>query len=95
MWAKRAAALVGKIFRALVVAPGIARLESQAPDVDGVVFLKKTPRRPLPAVGTFAEVKLTAVRDYDFDGVTAPEGAAPGVRPTPGGRSGRPAPRRG
>ena len=86
---------MGKIFRALVVAPGVARLESQAPDVDGVVFLKKTPRRPLPAVGTFAEVKLTAVRGYDFDGVTAPEGAAPGARPTPGGRSGRPAPRRG
>lgn len=95
VWAKRAAALVGKTFRALVVAPGVARLESQAPDVDGVVFLKKTPRRPLPAVGTFAEVKLTAVRGYDFDGVTAPEGAAPGARPTPGGRSGRPAPRRG
>ena len=95
VWAKRAAALVGKTFRALVVAPGVARLESQAPDVDGVVFLKKTPRRPLPAVGTFAEVKLTAVRGYDFDGVTAPEGAAPGACPTPGGRSGRPAPRRG
>ena len=68
VWAKRAAAFVGKTFRALVVAPGVARLESQAPDVDGVVFLKRRPRQPLLAVGAFADVEIVAVRGYDFDG---------------------------
>ena len=69
VWGKRAAAMVGKTFRALVVAPGVARLESQAPDVDGVTFLKKVPRRPLPAVGTFVDVRITAVKEYDFEAV--------------------------
>lgn len=69
VWGKRAAAMVGKTYRALVVAPGLARLESQAPDVDGVTFLKKSPRKPLPAVGTFVDVRITAVKDYDFDGI--------------------------
>ncbi len=69
VWAKRAKAFVGQTFRALVVAPGVARMESQAPDVDGVVFLKKPPRKPLPAVGTFADVKITAVQEYDFEGI--------------------------
>ena len=69
VWGKRAAAMVGKTFRALVVAPGVARLESQAPDVDGVTFLKKVPRRPLPAVGTFVDVRITSVKEYDFEGI--------------------------
>ena len=73
VWDAKAAALVGKTFRALVVAPGVARLESQAPDVDGVVFLKKARgAAALPPVGQFVKVRLRAVRDYDFDGtVTA------------------------
>ena len=66
IWAQKAKAMLGKEFPALVVAPGIARLESQAPDVDGVVRLAgnggQTP------VGTFVPVRLTAVRGYDFIG---------------------------
>ena len=69
VWDRRAAAMVGQTFRALVVAPGLARLESQAPDVDGVTFLKKTPRRPMPAVGSFVDVRITAVKEYDFEAV--------------------------
>ena len=69
VWDKRGAAMVGQTFRALVVAPGVARLESQAPDVDGVTFLKKTPRKPLPSVGSFVDVRITAVKEYDFDGI--------------------------
>ncbi len=69
VWAKRARTFVGQTFRALVVAPGVARMESQAPDVDGVVFLQKKPRKPLPAVGTFVDVKITAVQEYDFEGI--------------------------
>ena len=66
IWAKKAKAMLGKEFPALVVAPDIARLESQAPDVDGVVRLAgnggQTP------VGAFVTVRLTAVRGYDFIG---------------------------
>ena len=69
VWAAKAKTFVGKAYRALVVAPGVARMESQAPDVDGVVFLKKVPRKPLPGVGCFTDVKITAVREYDFEGI--------------------------
>ncbi|MGN0846671.1 MAG: 30S ribosomal protein S12 methylthiotransferase RimO [Kiritimatiellia bacterium] len=69
IWATRAKTFVGQTFKALVVAPGVARLESQAPDVDGVTFLKKAPRRPLPAVGSFVPVKIMDVNGYDFDGI--------------------------
>ena len=66
IWAKKAKAMLGKEYTALVVAPGIARLESQAPDVDGVVRLAgnggQTP------VGVFVPVRLTAVRGYNFIG---------------------------
>ena len=55
---------MGKKFRALVVAPGVARLESQAPDVDGVVHL----RHPA-AVGEFIDVTISKVRGFDFEAV--------------------------
>jgi ribosomal protein S12 methylthiotransferase len=67
VWTAKARTFVGGEFRALVVAPGVARLESQAPDVDGVTYLEKRPRRPMPKVGEFVRVKITAVRGYDFE----------------------------
>lgn len=69
VWETRAAAYVGNTFRALVVAPGVARIAAQAPDVDGVVRLKKAPRKVLPQVGEFIDVKITSVIDYDFEGI--------------------------
>ena len=69
VWLPRAKARLGKTFPALVVAPGVARLESQAPDVDGVTRLKSVRGVPPPAVGTWISVRLTALRGYDFEGV--------------------------
>ena len=66
IWAKKAKAMLGKEFPALVVAPGVARLESQAPDVDGVVRLAGNGAQA--PVGAFVPVRLTAVRGYDFIG---------------------------
>lgn len=65
----RAAAkkLCGQTFRALVVAPGVARLPSQAPDVDGVVYLLDSPRARRAQAGSFAEVRIVARRGFDFD----------------------------
>ena len=51
----------GKKFKVLVVEQGIARMESQAPEVDGVVFVDKSLE-----VGQFAEVKITSVKGFDF-----------------------------
>ena len=69
IWAKKAEGMLGKVLPALVVAPGIARLESQAPDVDGVVRLDVAASAPV--VGTFVTVRLVAVRGYDFVGERA------------------------
>ena len=64
IWAAKAKKFVGKTFKALVTAPGEARLESQAPDVDGFVRIPAaTP------VGEFVMLRITRVRGYDFDGV--------------------------
>lgn len=62
IWSAKARKHVGQTFRALVVAPGVARLASQAPDVDGVVHL----RRPAD-VGTFINVTIVKVRGFDFE----------------------------
>ena len=69
---------VGKTFRALVVAPGVARLESQAPDVDGVTYIEgngKLVGAPLRGdrtenlnVGEFVDVRLEKVEGFDFRG---------------------------
>ena len=61
LWKVKAKRLLGQTFRALVVAPGVARMASQAPDVDGVTFVDER----LP-VGEFAEVTLRKVRGFDF-----------------------------
>ena len=60
LWKVRSKRLLGKTFRALVVAPGVARLESQAPDVDGVTLVDSD------AVGEFVDVRLKRVRGFDF-----------------------------
>ena len=64
IWAVRAQRMIGDVQRALVVAQGIARLESQAPDVDGVVRL----RGVSPPVGEFVDVRLMKVSGFDFIG---------------------------
>ena len=61
VWAEKAKGFVNKTFRALVVAPGVARLASQAPDVDGVVHLAGD-----APVGTFVEVRVKKVDGFDF-----------------------------
>ena len=62
IWSAKARTYVGKTFRALVVAPGVARLASQAPDVDGVVHL-----RSAAEVGAFVDVTIEKVRGFDFE----------------------------
>ena len=62
-WKESAAKQLGRTFRALVVAPGVARMESQAPDVDGVVLLDSC-----PDIGEFVDVTLRKVRGFDFEG---------------------------
>lgn len=66
VWSVKAKSMVGETYPALVVADGIARMASQAPDVDGVVYLKKKSRQALPPVGSFVSVKLVDVQEYDF-----------------------------
>ena len=71
LWKTRSRRFLGKTFRALVVAPGVARMESQAPDVDGVTYLSEEGRvksEELLNVGEFVHVKLTKVRGFDFIG---------------------------
>ena len=62
IWSAKARKHVGQTFRALVVAPGVARLASQAPDVDGVVHLRRA-----ADVGTFIDVTIGKVRGFDFE----------------------------
>ena len=59
----RAGRLVGKVLPALVVAPGVARLESQAPDVDGVTRIDCADPR---LVGEFVKVEISGVDGFDF-----------------------------
>ncbi len=67
IWKLKSARMLGKAFRALVVARGVARMESQAPDVDGVVFL--TGRNgSFAQVGDFVKVQLMEVEGFDFIG---------------------------
>ena len=68
VWAEKAKGYVGKTFRALVTAPGVARLESQAPDVDGVVRFTGT-----AAVGAFADVRVEKADGFDFLGRVRPQ----------------------
>ena len=62
IWGGIAKSMVGRVHRALVVAPGVARLESQAPDVDGVVHVDGGD------IGEFVDVRLVARSGFDFEG---------------------------
>ena len=74
IWKARAGRLVGRVFRALVVSPGVARLESQAPDVDGVTYLYVRGSRKPPAVGEFVNVRIFGVKGFDLEGEVAGRG---------------------
>ena len=63
IWKLKAKRMIGQEFVALVVAPGVARMESQAPDVDGVVYVD------CDEVGAFVKVRLVKVKGFDFIGV--------------------------
>lgn len=63
LWRTRSARMIGSVHEALVVAPGIARLSSQAPDVDGVVRFKGE-----ADVGSFAKIRLSGADNFDFTG---------------------------
>lgn len=63
IWKMKASRMTGQIYRALVVAPGVARMPSQAPDVDGVVFVDETAE-----VGEFVDVRLVKALGFDFEG---------------------------
>ena len=58
----KAKRMLGKEFDALVVAPGVARMESQAADVDGVVYVDGG------EVGEFVKIKLVKAKGFDFIG---------------------------
>ena len=63
IWKLKAKRMLGRVCRALVVAPGVARMASQAPDVDGVTYVD------CDEVGEFVRVRLEKVRGFDFAGV--------------------------
>ena len=65
IWKLKAKRMLGQVHRALVVAPGVARLASQAPDVDGVTFVNTA------AVGEFVDVRLVKAKGFDFEGTLA------------------------
>ena len=71
IWKLKAKRMIGQEFSALVIAPDVARMESQAPDVDGVVYLVEGgARRSRRAdVGEFIKVRLVKVKGFDFIGV--------------------------
>ncbi|MBO5642717.1 MAG: radical SAM protein [Kiritimatiellae bacterium] len=62
IWAKKAEKMIGSEYKALVVSPGVARLESQAPDVDGVVYVDSQ------EVGEFINLRLVRRVGFDFEG---------------------------
>ena len=71
IWKTISKGYVGKVFPALVVAPGVARLESQAPDVDGVTFIAPSGKAGPISVGSVVKLRITAVKGYDFEGIPA------------------------
>ncbi|MDP2168505.1 MAG: 30S ribosomal protein S12 methylthiotransferase RimO [Thermodesulfovibrionales bacterium] len=58
--------LVGASMRALLDEPSLARIYSQAPEIDGVTMLENSGRRQ---AGGFADIKITGAMDYDLIGV--------------------------
>lgn len=71
LWKVRARRLVGQTFDALCVAPGVVRMASQAPDVDGVVYLLDSPKARKVRTGDFLKVRLERACGFDFEGDVA------------------------
>lgn len=71
LWKVKAKRLVGGVYDALCVAPGVVRMASQAPDVDGVTYLLDSPKARKVQVGDFLRVKLVKVCGFDFEGELA------------------------
>jgi ribosomal protein S12 methylthiotransferase len=70
---RRNQALIGKRFRALL--EGVseeselllqARLESQAPEVDGHVLINDAPEGFMSKPGDFIEIQITEAHEYDL-----------------------------
>lgn len=59
---KKNRALVGKTVRVLCEGPGVGRLATQAPEIDGVTFLRGSVVR----AGDFMSVKIFGAREYDL-----------------------------
>lgn len=68
LWKVKSKKMLGETYDALVVAPGVARMQSQAPDVDGVVYLLDSPKARRLEVGDFCRVRLERVDGFDFEG---------------------------
>lgn len=68
LWKIKSKKMLGEVYDALVVAPGVARMHSQAPDVDGVVYLLDSPKARRLAVGDFCWVRIERVDGFDFEG---------------------------
>jgi ribosomal protein S12 methylthiotransferase len=71
--AQVSASQVGRTLKVIVEEPGVARGESDAPDIDGRVYLPIT----VP-VGEFAQVRITGFEDYDL--LALPAGEEPATR---------------
>lgn len=71
LWKVKAKKMIGGVFDALAVAPGVVRMASQAPDVDGVVYLLDTPKSRRVTVGDFTRVRLVSAKGFDFEGEVA------------------------
>jgi ribosomal protein S12 methylthiotransferase len=67
--AETARCQIGRTVRVLVEAPGVARGEADAPDIDGRVYVE-----PALPVGQFSNVLVTSCRDYDLWARPQPEG---------------------
>ena len=62
IWDRKAKAMLGAELPALVVSPGVARLESQAPDVDGVVRCRRCRNRACRRVRSCAPCRGQGLR---------------------------------
>ncbi|MCR5413526.1 MAG: radical SAM protein [Kiritimatiellae bacterium] len=67
LWKIRSASLLGRTFDALCVAPGVVRMASQAPDVDGVTYLLDSPKARKAKPGDFIRARLVNACGFDFE----------------------------
>jgi ribosomal protein S12 methylthiotransferase len=73
IWNRKAKSMLGSVYPALVTGGGVARMESQAPDVDGVTYLvDERGEAVCPPVGSVVDVQLVEALDYDFIGMVVP-----------------------